>query len=231
MYKIEPNQRTFTAYATEDAKNHLNGLLTSTHDVASYREHMTALGKNLAYSVIPCLHTTDKILIVSTAEDADFLQQGLKLELQQNHFESRLAVFWNHHYQLSNQSSVAPIMHRFLETGYETSNTILIVKSIISGSCVIRTNLIDILDKIKTIENIFILAPVIHKDAENALKKAFPQDVADKFKFFYLAQDDIRTESGEVIPGIGGQIYRLLGLTNQPVLTSYIPQIVTHLAF
>ena len=38
--------------------------------------------------------------------------------------------------------------------------------------------------------------------------------------------DDERTVEGEVVPGIGGQVYELLGIDNQPVLTGYMPNLV-----
>jgi hypothetical protein len=43
----------------------------------------------------------------------------------------------------------------------------------------------------------------------------------------YFAKDSQKdSNSGEVIPGIVGQVYELLGLVNQPALTSYMPKTV-----
>src|SRR5699024_7189059 len=108
---------------------------------------------------------------------------------------TKLAVFWNHHYQTSSNISVAPIIHKFIEPNYESMRNIVIVKSIMSGSCVVRANLIEMLDKINNIENVFILAPVAHKNSEDKLKAEFPIDISNKFKFYCFAIDDVRTKS------------------------------------
>lgn len=232
-YKMTLNNRTYTSLATPQAKRHLQGLLDSVNDTTAYREHMVALGKLLAATVTLSLSQKDNAdtLIISTAEDADFLQCGVSKELYNRGLSSKLAVFWNHHYQLTDHSSVAPIVHKFIQSGYESATDIIIVKSIMSGSCVVRTNLIEMLDNIQNIDNIFILAPVAHQQSEEKLRAEFPLSISQKFKFICFAIDEKRDNTGEVIPGIGGQVYELLGLKDQPVLTAYMPHVVEKLAF
>lgn len=227
------NNRTYTTFTTSKAKRHLQGLLDSVDDTNAYREHMVALGKLLAATIVPsllCKNNTDA-LIISTVEDADFLQRGVAMELIDQGIASKLAVFWNHHYQLADRSSVAPIVHKFIQSGYESATDIIIVKSIMSGSCVVRTNLIEMLDSMQNIDNIYILAPVAHQQSEEKLKAEFPAYISEKFKFICFAIDKKRDVTGEVVPGIGGQVYELLGLKDQPVLTAYMPQAVEKLAF
>lgn len=223
------HQRHFTSIATTTttAKAHLQGLLDSTQNPIQYREHMTALGKLLgAAAVSACPPASDTTtLVIATAEDADFLQAGVIQALHDRHIDTRLAVFWNHHYQLPNQSSVAPIVHKFIEPDYQQATQIMIVKSVISGSCVVRTNLIEMLTALPKIATIFILAPVAHRDSERKLKAEFPDHISQKFRFICFAIDDER-HNGEVIPGIGGQVYQLLGLSDQPALTGYLPKVV-----
>lgn len=230
---MDMNNRIYTSLATLPAKRHLQGLLDSVNDPDTYREHMIALGKLLAATIAPSLihKTATDTLIISTAEDADFLQRGVASVLHDQNIPTKLAVFWNHHYQLPNRTSVAPIVHKFIQSGYETATNIIIVKSVMSGSCVVRTNLIEMLKNIKNIENIFILTPVAHTQSEKKLKAEFPTAISDKFKFICFAIDDERSEGGDVIPGIGGQVYELLGLDDQPVLTAYMPDVVEQLAF
>ncbi|WP_227672179.1 hypothetical protein [Psychrobacter urativorans] len=232
------NNRTYTPLATLAAKRHLQGLLDSVDNPDTYCEHMIALGKLLAATIVPSLHhqtthhhTKVDTLIISTAEDADFLQHGVATELNNQGITSKLAVFWNNHYQLADHSSVAPIVHKFIQSGYESATDIVIVKSIMSGSCVVRTNLIEMLGTIQNIDNIFILAPVAHKYSEEKLRAEFPIDISQKFKFNCFAIDNKRSKAGEVIPGIGGSVYELLGLTDQPVLTAYMPHVVEKLTF
>jgi hypothetical protein len=232
-YKMTMTKRTYTPIASTAAKCHLQGLLDSINRPAEYRTHMTVLGELLAsYTVTLLPHQSNKeTLIISTAEDADFLQRGVAKILHDQNIPTKLAVFWNHHYQLPNRTSVAPIVHKFIQSGYETATNIIIVKSVMSGSCVVRTNLIEMIDDMPNVENIFILAPVAHRYSEEKLKSEFPATISNKFKFICFAIDEQRSEGGEVIPGIGGQVYELLGLTDQPVLTAYMPQVVEQLAF
>lgn len=224
------NNRTYTPIAGIAAKRHLQGLLDSVSQPTLYRQHMTALGKLLASNIVTLLNNK-QTLVISTAEDADFLQRGVSEVLRDNYLSFTLAVFWNHHYQLPNQSSVAPIVHKFIQSGYETATNVIIVKSVMSGSCVVRTNLIEMLGDMPDVENIFILAPVAHTQSEHKLKAEFPDKMADKFQFVTFAIDGTRSPSGDVIPGIGGQVYELLGLSDQPVLTAYMPEVVENLAF
>lgn len=224
------NSRTYTEIATTRAKKQLQDLLDSSSAPVAYRNSMIELGKLLADAVSPSLENKST-LIVSTAEDADYLQFGVSSSLKSKGIDTKLAVFWNHHYQLTNSSSVAPIVHKFIEPGYKCVKNIIVVKSVMSGSCVVRTNLIEMLDEVKRAEHVFILSPVAHKNSEEKLKKEFPKHISDKFKFFCFAIDDKRDVSGEVVPGIGGQIYDLLGLSKQPVLSSYMPKVVEDLVF
>lgn len=225
-------ERTYSKIANNLAKTHLQGLLDSKKDPTSYRVHMEELGKLLAESLVSKLSKSESCLVISTAEDADFLQAGVKSVLNSNSVDTKLAVFWNNHYQLPSKDSVAPILHKFIEPGFEQAKNIIIVKSVMSGSCVVRTNLIAMLNQVKNAEKIFIVSPVMHKNSEKSLLNEFPSEISLKFNFVYFAKDAVKDKmSGEVIPGIGGQVYELLGLANQPVLTSYMPKIVERLAF
>ena len=79
-------------------------------------------------------------------------------------------------------------------------------------------------------QKIFIVSPVMHSKSEESLRKEFPRFIADKFEFVVFATDAERTESGEVKPGIGGEIYPLLGLADQPVRVGFMPKLVQELA-
>lgn len=54
---------------------------------------MEELGKLLAESLVPELGKSNKCLVISTAEDADFLQAGVKSVLNKNQISTKLAVF------------------------------------------------------------------------------------------------------------------------------------------
>ncbi|MCY1562230.1 hypothetical protein D9M68_995900 [compost metagenome] len=70
----------------------------------------------------------------------------------------------------------------------------------------------------------------MHKNSEEALRSEFPDEVSSKFEFIYFAIDAKKDETGEVIPGIGGQIYQLLGIGKQPAHNGYMPALVKKLA-
>ncbi len=222
--------RKFTEFITPNAETYLNALLLPT-STKEYQNNMMALGGLLADVLLSqqFISVDKKVLVVSTAEDADFLQAGVSSELQANNINIKRAIFWNNHYQLANKTSVAPIVNKFLENGYQDSTDIVIVKSIMSGSCVVKTNLLALFDYLENMENIFILAPVMHKNSAEKLRAEFPQEIADKFRFICFAIDEIRTDSGEVQPGIGGIVYQRLGLNKPPVETGYMPDTIKNL--
>ena len=101
----------------------------------------------------------------------------------------------------------------------------VVVKSIISSSCVVKTQLTRLVGKINP-EQIAIAAPVMYKDSIPNLRKEFPETIAQKFDFFTFAVDDERSANNEVIPGIGGMVYTRLGFGDMDSKNSYMPQIV-----
>ena len=216
-----------------ESKKLLDNLLRSNGNLELYRNSMLKLGELLGEEVVNALSNNHgNVLVISTAEDADFLQKGVSNALKKHDVVTKLAVFWNNHYQLGDgKGSVAPIIHKFLESGYENVQNVIIVKSVISGSCVVRTNLLELLDEVENAEKVFVVSPVMYKDAEKSLRKEFPDEIANKFNFISFRIDGERAADGEVIPGIGGQVYQLLGIGDQPALNGYMPDVVKELAF
>lgn len=176
--------RQFSVYTTPLAKQHLQGLLEDKNPL-TYQKHMYVLGELLSQNIISQIDNKEEVLLISTAEDADYLQLGVQDELKKANFNTKMAVFWNNHYQPSYGGSVAPIVHKYLEPNYHTAKTVIIVKSVISGSCVVRTNLLELFDTIKEATRIFIVSPVMHINSQDALKAEFPNDIANKFEFIY----------------------------------------------
>lgn len=220
--------RTYSKFADARAKHLLSSLLQFADNPTQYRAVMKSLGILLGEHVSSKLSSNEPILVASTAEDADYLASGVIKSLTcKTSSEIFSAVFWNNHYQLpNNKGSLAPIVHEFLETGYRSAKILVIVKSVISGSCVVRTNLLHLLTNVN-FEKIFVVSPVIHSKSIQNLNNEFPKSVSNKFTYLYFAQDaDKDYSTGEVKPGIGGQIYQLLGLGAQPVAISFIPQLV-----
>ncbi|QJI34551.1 hypothetical protein [Pseudomonas sp. ADAK13] len=217
----------YSALAEGDAKAALQRLLSSTDNPSVYSATMEALGRILGTLLNSRIPNDHECLLASTAEDADFLTKGIYDRLKESH-SIKAAVFWNNHYSVPG-GSVAPVVHKFLEPGYEAANVLVIAKSVISGSCVVRTNILELIEHIDPVK-IFIVSPVMHSKSEAALRDEFPSEIADKFEFLVLAVDQEKSKTGEVLPGIGGEIYPLLGLKDQPARISYMPNLVRQLA-
>ncbi|HFO1274203.1 TPA: hypothetical protein ACGB4W_001148 [Pseudomonas aeruginosa] len=219
--------RGYSRFANEVAKNALEGLLKATGAPTQYQSTMKELGHYLGEALNKELAEGTTCLVASTAEDADYLSSGVMQSLQKKH-ETLAAVFWNNHYSIPG-GSVAPIVHRYVQPGFEGADSLVVVKSVISGSCVVRTNILALIEKLK-VNKIYIVSPVMHENSEEALRSEFPEEVSSKFEFIYFAIDAKKDETGEVIPGIGGQIYQLLGIGKQPAQIGYMPALVKKLA-
>ncbi len=217
----------YSAFAADEAKAALQTLLASTDNPKAYSSAMEALGQFLGELLDQRIPSDRECLLASTAEDADFLSKGIYDRLTQHHV-TKAAVFWNNHYSIPG-GSIAPVVHKFLEPGYEAAKILIIAKSVISGSCVVRTNILELIEHIDP-EKIFIVSPVMHSKSEAALRADFPSEIANKFEFLTFAVDEDKADDGEVKPGIGGQIYPLLGLKDQPAKTGYMPDLVRRLA-
>ena len=102
---------------------------------------------------------------------------------------------------------------------------LVVLKSIISGACVVRTNLLRLLG-IAQPNTIHIVAPVILAGAEGKLAKLLPPDLVSRFKFLNFAEDLEKSSDGNVIPGIGGEIYERLGLGNEIEKNGVMPKLV-----
>ena len=193
-----------------------------------YRKTMTEIGMLLGDAILAQISNVHcNVYLACTVEDADFLAKGMLMRLEKQLKSVAFACFWNQRFSPFEieDLKVAPILRKYQEPVNLSVSYLIIVKSIISGACVVRTNLTDLIQKIDP-EKIFIVAPVIHSQAEEKLKNSFEKFIYDKFEFFYLAKDDKRTKEGEIIPGIGGDVYHRLGFDGQEEKNKYIPELV-----
>lgn len=221
--------RKYTAYSSPLAKHYLDALASPDTSVRDYQDSMTKLGAMLAekFKAAP-----NPVLLVSTAEDADYLTQGFSQKLAEQGIPFKFAVFWNNHYRLSDGSSVAPITQKYLQDGWKDCKTVVLLKSVISGSCVVRTNLLALLAE-AGFDRIVVAAPVMLRGSETKLTGEFPIGMLSRFEFLTFAQDSQRDDDGTVRPGIGGQAHPRLGLPDQPARMQggYLPKLVDRLAF
>lgn len=216
------------ALANKDIQTLLDSLADKDIAPDIYQSTMTKIGMHLGDAILSQISDVHcNVYLACTVEDADFLAKGMLTRLEKQLKSVAFACFWNQRFSPFEieDLKVAPILKKYQEPVSQSVNYLIIVKSIISGACVVRTNLTDLIQKIEP-DQIFIVAPVMYVKAEEKLKNSFEKSIYDKFKFFFFAADDKRTDEGEVIPGIGGDVYRRLGFDGQEEKNKYVPKIV-----
>jgi hypothetical protein len=220
--------RKYSALANDDVRLLLDNLADKSTNPGRYREVMLSLGMSFGDTIFAEIDNAHcSVYLACTVEDADFLAKGILLRLE-NHIKSlAFACFWNQRFSPFEVEDlqVAPIIKKYQEPIGKQVDYLIVIKSIISGACVVRTNLIHLIQKIDP-EHILIVAPVMYCTAQEKLKNEFEENIYNKFQFLYFAEDDERTEEGEVIPGIGGMVYERLGFQGQDDKNRYIPELV-----
>lgn len=220
--------RHYSPYNTTHTQQLLDTLADKQVSSADYRQAMTSLGESFGDIFLHKIpRNQPKIYLASTVEDADYLAKGVLSRLETCYHDISFACFWNQRFSPFDvpDLKIAPILKKYQEPTQGKINYLIIVKSIISGACVVKTNLTNLIQKIEP-EQIFVVAPVIYQGAEEKLKTEFQENIYQKFQFFYFARDDERKDSGEVIPGIGGMVYQRLGFDGQEDKNKYVPEIV-----
>lgn len=211
-------------------------MLSSLLDVSSppkaYQETMYRIGRMLAEKLYEeeKITSTSKVCLVSTVEDADFLSKGVYDILSEKGQELYFVCVWNQRERMYESGiTVAPIIRKFAQPGYENADEMIVVKSIISGSCVVKTNITALFERIHP-KKIHIVSPVMHVDSARKLLNEFPSNYSELFDFEFLAKDSERDNStGDVRPGIGGNVYERLGFANQSDKNQYWPKLVKNM--
>jgi uracil phosphoribosyltransferase len=210
-------------------KKHLSLLTDRNTNSDTYQDTMFQLGLFMGKELAKELSSSEEYSVVSTVEDADFLTKGVIEGLKTKLSTVYLVCFWNDRSTV-NGHNISPIYNKFIEDGTDKATSMIVVKSIMSGSCVVKTNITSLFESMKP-KSIYVLAPVMHKDSKAKLEKEFPDSINKKFKYLSLAIDDHKTGSGEVIPGIGGSVYERLGFSGQADKNSYMPKVVSERLF
>lgn len=209
-------------------KASLEALADKSTSVAEYRKAFRVLGEELGkvlayeYKSIPAAKT----MLVCASEDADWLATGVESGFGKG--ELKKSVYWSSREVVHTNADGTKVEISPIEKAYEESiddcELLVIVKSIISTSCVVKTQLTRLIGKISP-RQIAILAPVMYKDGIPNLMREFPEQIKRKFRFVTFAIDDERVGS-EVVPGIGGMVYPRLGLVDIETKNRYIPEMV-----
>jgi len=216
--------RAFSKWVGASEKKHLTELLRAAGKPVRYRKAMHDLGRDLGEQIARSLPPKGDVLVVCTVEDADFLARGVLEAIEATH-RVALTCFWNERKRIGDHE-LAPIIGRY-EEPYTASKiaALVVLKSIISGACVVRTNLLEVLDVMKKRVPIFVAAPVLHVDALAKLEREFPVSVVRRMTAVWCARDSQRT-GNTVVPGIGGTVYELLGLGTEKAKNRVWPEIL-----
>ena len=206
----------------------LDALADKTTSVEAYRSAFEVLGVELGRVLAKKVGDVraEETMLVCASEDADWLAKGVENGFGKG--ELHVSIYWNTRnvvYQSDNGETVeiSPIVKAYEET-IANCRLLVIVKSIISSSCVVKTQLTRLIDRVHP-QMIVIMAPVMYKDAQPNLLKEFPEEISNKFLFLQFAVDEDR-QGSEVIPGVGGMVYPRLGLGDINKKNQYIPQMV-----
>jgi hypothetical protein len=220
--------RTFSPHATPEVRDLLQRLADRVPP-PEYREAMRELGGKLADVLALSLNASAPLLLICTNEDADFLARGVVDGLSARRFTAvALACFWNDRQRIPSDVApsldVAPIIRRYVEP-VGSVEAFVVVKSVISSACVVRTNITEMYYEL-TPKRVIVTAPVMYAGAAAGLEGEFPADVAATFEYVWFAQDDEKKSDGEVVPGIGGSVYELLGVGTKDTKNLYTPDLV-----
>lgn len=198
----------------------LNLLINAKTSRRAYGEAFHRLGQLLAMR-LPRAELGAKVLLVCTSEDADFLARGLfeaiKPPKQPNGSSLAFACLWQARFDPVSTGlnrkrfEVAPVIKRYEEPIQDDIDSLIVVKSIIATSCVVRHALLDAVER-KHPKRIFVVSPVIARGAQDSLRAEFPKKIARLFQFVYFAEDDAPGDDGMVWPGIGGNVHERLPL-------------------
>lgn len=201
-------RRIFTPEADATARTRLDALLAARNRNA-YREALLALGASLGDAVAARVPKRKPFALVATPEDADFLVRGMLTSLSAEN--ARLVCYWSDRHTFAD-GDVASVVRRYEDPRLDEGvATVIIAKTIISSSCIVRTNLEEFLRRMSPAQ-IVVAAPVMLKDADGRLKSSFSRAIARKFEFVSFATDST-VVGGEVKPGVGGMVEKRLGLS------------------
>ena len=203
-------------------KSFLETLIDENTSTDRYREAFHSLGRFLGQLLCQEYDLSEKNThLVCATEDADWLAKGV---LEGAGIEkAEISVYWTSRKLITQEPriEISPIYKEY-NSSLNQRDHLIVVKSIISSSCVVKTHITHIVNNVKP-KIIHILSPVMLQSADDSLKKEFPPSIFNKFHFLTFAKDTESDENGVVIPGIGGMVYDLLGIDSKE---SYLPDLV-----
>jgi len=196
--------------------------------VSAYRAAMRQLGEYLGEALTRSeIRAGEVVCLGMTVEDADFLGAGALKSLEQAGVKVSVACLWNDRGNAFDLdwADMAPVVQEYREPLPGKVDHLVVLKSVISGACVVRSNLEHLFDDIQPVR-VHVAAPVMLQGAEVRLERGFSKELAGRFEYWTFEVDTVRTAEGEIVPGIGGEIYERLGLGTQQSKNAFVPDLV-----
>nr|WP_312295450.1 hypothetical protein [Brevundimonas diminuta] len=209
------------------AREALDVLQNLNSDPTAYRRAMTELGRLLGRLLSEqAFKQGDNVCLAMTVEDADYLGLGALEALETAGLNVSVVCFWNEREEAFglDWAKLAPVTQEYVEP-LDGVDQIVMLKSIISGSCVVRTNLEHLFDDISP-SRVHVVAPVMLDGADERLTQEFPRELSERFQYWMFEVDTEREKNGDVVPGIGGEVYGRLGLGDQAAKNKVMPDLV-----
>ena len=137
----------------QTVRRSLERLADKSTGIADYREAFSKLGFELGRILAQDLQDTkaEEIMLVCASEDADWLAAGVELGIGKG--DLRKSVYWSTRETVykgegGEKLEISPIIKAY-EEPIENCKWLVVVKSIISSSCVVKTQLTRLIGKVK----------------------------------------------------------------------------------
>lgn len=223
---MKDQSRVYSKFATPTIQKVMSTLKDNAK-IAEYRQAMFQMGLELGNRIIKQNPTCKYYYLVCTVEDADFLAKGVMQCFLNNNKTFNIACFWNSRETTKNGVwRISPIVRKYVEPYSPPKNAkgqMVIVKSLISGACVVKTNIKEVISTISP-KKIIVTAPVMHKEAREKLENEFDSKTIKIFDYIYFATDSEK-KNDIVKPGIGN-VYKLLGYGNKDKKNLHTPIVI-----
>jgi len=138
--------RRYTNEARPSAIARLHLLADQSTDDKQYADIMSDLGRYLGSVLVGHIPEDEDVCVAVSVEDADFLARGMLDAFSSHGIKYHLACFWNERQVLGAGRPIAPIFKRYVEPGARDAKVLVVLKSVVSSACVIRANLLNLID-------------------------------------------------------------------------------------
>jgi hypothetical protein len=204
---MDMNNRTFSGDASSGIRNDIFRMMDNSTEPDEFKQSIKSIGYELGNLLLSRLRDESKeICVACTVEDADYLALGLINALGKSISMERIkfACFWNlksidpHSFE---ELDIAPIIKSYKEQTQKDC-ILVVVKSIISGGCVVATNITNLIDELEP-SRIFIAAPIMMINSKDSLERHFGPEITSRFEYLYFAIDTERDMTKSVYQRYG----------------------------